>query len=332
MKRSELPPHKTASYVLPRWKTVYVSVPKAACTSLKWLVADLQGEDPERFYSALSRETGRQMTIHHRSRWQHTPMLHELGDEELEEISPDNGWFVFGVVRHPSARLWSGWQSKFLLQEPRFQDLYPDSPWPRLPRATSDVVDDFHEFVASMDRDPQPSVFRDRHFRGQAGLLATGTVPYTRVYRTDQMGDLLGDLGAHLAQQGLESMPSLRRSNETPLLPVAGLFTPAVTDVIGRHYASDFVEFGYDEPVPGGLAASGEYTSEQLAEVGRLVERGERIGDLYRIAQQAREDERRTRVRLRRLREQSRPTGPPPSVLQRIRGRAGRLARRVSGR
>jgi hypothetical protein len=50
MRRDQLPPHKTATYVLARYKTVYVSVPKAACTSLKWLVAGLQGESPERFY------------------------------------------------------------------------------------------------------------------------------------------------------------------------------------------------------------------------------------------------------------------------------------------
>jgi hypothetical protein len=41
MLREHLPPHKTATYVLPRYKTVYVSVPKAACTSFKWLVAGL---------------------------------------------------------------------------------------------------------------------------------------------------------------------------------------------------------------------------------------------------------------------------------------------------
>ena len=44
MRREQLPPHKTACYVMPHWKAMYVSVNKAACTSLKWLVADLQGE------------------------------------------------------------------------------------------------------------------------------------------------------------------------------------------------------------------------------------------------------------------------------------------------
>ena len=44
---------------MPRWKAVYISVNKAACTSLKWLVADLQGEDSARFHASMSREVGR---------------------------------------------------------------------------------------------------------------------------------------------------------------------------------------------------------------------------------------------------------------------------------
>ena len=78
MRRDQLPPHKTATYVMTRWRAVYVSVNKAACTSMKWLVADIQGERPEQFHVSLSREVGRAMTIHKRSLWERTPMLHRL--------------------------------------------------------------------------------------------------------------------------------------------------------------------------------------------------------------------------------------------------------------
>jgi hypothetical protein len=67
MQRDQLIRHKTAAYVMRRHKAVYVSVNKAACTSLKWLVAGLQGEDPARFHRSLSREVGRAMTIHRRN-------------------------------------------------------------------------------------------------------------------------------------------------------------------------------------------------------------------------------------------------------------------------
>ena len=329
MIRSELPPNKTATYVMSRWKTVYVSVPKAACTSLKWLVADLQGEDPERFYQAMSRETGRSMTIHHRARWQRTPMLNELSDEELAEIHPDNGWFVFGVVRHPSARLWSGWQSKFLLREPHFVAHYPEAPWPRLPEGTSDVVEDFQSFVRTLEREPGQAIFHDRHFRSQSRLLRDDKVPYSRIYRTAEIGELMRDLEAHLRPFGLEEMPGLRRSNETPLLPVASLFTPQVNATIARHYEADFERFGYPDVVPEALSGSPEYTPELLAEVGRLVERGERIGDLYLLAQQQRRRQREEfRAMRRRHREAAVRSAEASSTLRRVQGRAGRLARR----
>jgi hypothetical protein len=329
MIRSEMPPNKTATYVMSRWKTVYVSVPKAACTSLKWLVAELQGEDPEHFYRALSRETGRSMTIHHRSRWQRTPMLTELSEEDLAEIHPDNGWFVFGVVRHPSARLWSGWQSKFLLREPHFAARYPEAPWPRLPRETSEVVEDFQAFVRTLGREPEQAIFHDRHFRSQTRLLRDDVVPYSRIYKTAEVGDLIRDLETHLRQFGLEEMPPLRRSNETPLLPVPSLFSPEVNATVGRHYGADFERFGYPDAVPEGLSTSPEYSPELLAEVGRLVERGERIGDLYVMAH---EERRRHREELRAMRRRHRQAAAQaavaPSALQAVRGTAGRLVRR----
>jgi hypothetical protein len=305
LKRTEVPPYKTAGYVLPRWRTVYVSVPKAACTSVKWLVADLQDESPERFYRAVSRETGRNMTIHHRDRWQHTPMLADLTDAELAEITPDNGWFVFAVVRHPAARLWSGWQSKFLLQEPRFRDMNPEAPWPRIPQSTSDVVEDFTTFVRYLDTAPDAPVFKDRHFRTQSHLLSPGRTPYTRVYQTGEMKVLLDDLTTHLRPLGLESLPPMRRSNETPLRPLRSMFSPDVDRVVRRHYAADFAEFDYPDSIPGGLADGEEYTADQLAEVGRLVERAERIGDLHNAAVRARRAARRARAEVRELQERA---------------------------
>ena len=41
-----------------------------------------------------------------------------VGARSSAAISPENGWFVFTVVRHPAARLFSAWQSKLLLREP----------------------------------------------------------------------------------------------------------------------------------------------------------------------------------------------------------------------
>ena len=39
MQREQLPRHKAATYVMPRWQSVYAWINKAACTSLKWPIA-----------------------------------------------------------------------------------------------------------------------------------------------------------------------------------------------------------------------------------------------------------------------------------------------------
>lgn len=360
MKPTELPPHKTATYVLPRWKVVYVSVPKAACTSLKWLMASLQGESRARFHAVLSHETSRSMTVHRRSLWQHTPMLHQLSQAELEEITPDNGWFVFGVVRHPTARLWSAWQSKFLLREPRFLQHYPEAPWPRVPANTSEVIEDFQGFARVLARDPAQRVFRDRHFLSQTQLLRVDGTPYSRIYKTTEMSQVLDDLEKHLRPQGLEQMPELLRSNETPLRPIEALFAPDTTQIIHDHYAEDFEHFGYTDPVPAGLDPSNAYSASALTEVSRLVDRSERVGDLVDVAvhwrQKQREsaqrsaklerqlrrvsrDRQATRQRLEALRQQLAEERPArlageslpikQMVVERARRRAGEILRRL---
>jgi hypothetical protein len=253
MRRDQLPPHKSGTYVLPRFKTVYVSVNKAACTSLKWLVAGLQGENPEHFHRTLSSEVTRDMTIHRRSRWQRTPMAVDLTESELAEISPDNGWFIFGVVRHPSARMFSAWQSKLLLHEPWWTVReHGHQPWfPRAPRSTDDIAEDFERFVAAMAAEPDQRIMRNRHFAPQARLLAPDRMPYSRIYETRQIPELLTDLEAHLRGVGWEGTLEMPRANEAPLKPLARLFTPSVVEGLEKLYREDFEAFGFDDPLPG---------------------------------------------------------------------------------
>ena len=332
--REQLPPHRTATYVLPRYKAVYVSVPKAACTSLKWLVADLQGEDRERFYRSLSREVGRAMCIHRRSLFQYTPMLRQLDDEQLAEISPDNGWFVFAVVRHPSARLFSGWQSKFLLHEPRFMAEFGDNVWiPPVPSTSQEIVDGFRRFALALAEHPEQRVLRDRHFMQQRRMLTPNRTPYTRIYDTREIPQLLSDFETHLRAQGWGGDKlELMQSNETPLLPVREMFTGEVGEAITALYGEDFEQFSYDGVVPPKLH-DGSYGPQAIAEVGRLVDRHERIGDLAMRAQHLNE-QRKQRLQAARQRAPaaSRPRARLRAVLRRVRAHGRSAARRLRSR
>ena len=266
---------------MPRWRAVYVSVNKAACTSMKWLVAGVQGERPEQFHISMSREVGRAMTIHKRSLWKRTPMLHRLPDAKLEQISPEAGWFIFAVVRHPAARVWSAWQSKLLLREPAWYERFGGEPWfPRVPTSTEEIGEDFARFVQFMEEQPDHPMVRNRHVAPQMRLLVPDAMPYSRIYGTREIPQLLSDFETHLRAQGWQGTLVLPNSNETPLRPLASFFTDPVRERIRRVYAEDFERFGYADDLPDGVDRSERYSSAALGEVTRLIERAERINDV----------------------------------------------------
>ena len=290
MKRAQLPrQRRIATYVLPRWKLVFVSTPKAACTSVKWMLADLQGIDPAVFHRSLSSETTRATTIHQaRFVWgEETPRLAQLSDDQLREITPDNGWFVFAMSRHPALRLWSAWQSKVLLREPRFVRDFGDQPWfARVPTSSDDVFSDWFRFVEAAAAQPDSAIMRDVHFRPQTALLRYGVTPYDRIYDTADFALMLKDVTAHLEAQGWRGELWVPRSNETPLPALRRAFPPDVTEAIRRIYARDYRLLGYGRTQPPRLAVAEEYPETLVAAVGMLVERAERIGDLSERARE----------------------------------------------
>lgn len=282
MRRDQLPQHTRPTYVLPQYRAAYVAVSKAACTSLKWLVAGLNGERPEQFHRSVSKMITRDMCIHQRSLWERTPTLDSLTDAQLAEITPDNGWFVFTVFRHPSARLFSAWQSKFLLREPRWVEILGDREWfPRIPSCTEEVIEDFRRFAVATAADPHGRVMRDRHFMAQYTESARERMPYTHTYDTPEIPRLLADLTAHVRGHGYDGPDlTLRRSNETPLQPVAGVFSDEVRAAIQTLYGEDFEHLGYTDVVPPKLHPDATWPAPVFDEIGRIVERHERIGDL----------------------------------------------------
>jgi hypothetical protein len=303
MLRSQLPPGRAdATFALLRWKLGYVANPKAACTATKWLLADVAGVDPRSFYRSLSRETSRSTTIHNRRRaWgRDVPQLADLDDQRLAAISPDNGWFVFSTTRHPAARLWSAWQSKLLLHEPRFYAEFAGAPWlPRIPQSTDDVVEDWLRFIDAVASDPDLDIMREVHFRPQHAVLNVPKLPYDRLYDTSEFRAMLGDLERHLTGLGWRGTLRPRRHNETPLPPLRRAFPSHVVDAIAARYADDFELLGYDDPKPPRLSDA-DYSDDLIAATAIIAERGERIGDISPRALAARGLQRLRRVGTRR--------------------------------
>ncbi len=292
------------SFVLPQHKVVYISVTKAACTTMRWMIAGLAGEDAEAFYRTPVGHQTRLMTIHNRTRWQHTPQLKDLPPSTLAKISPDDGWFVFAVVRDPHSRLWSGWQSKLLVRHSRYVRLYADQPWfPRVPEGPEDVVEDFHRFVEDRPWETHPELRRDVHFLPQVRSVRPAGINYTRIYDVTELAELFTDLTLHLEAMGLSADLDAPRANETPLPLTRAALTGPVQDAVRDAYRDDFEAFGHLWAPDGPNVADEMWSPDAIRLVQYQVDANERIGDLAEEARLLRKKLSRARRRLRRVQQ-----------------------------
>jgi hypothetical protein len=292
------------SFVVRDCRIVYVSVTKAACTTLRWMIADLAGEDLDSFHRSIGAQQSRLMTIHgSREKWRHTPRLTELPPERLAEISPDNGWFAFAVVRDPWSRFWSAWQSKFLVRH-WSHDRFRREPWyPAEPTSQEGVIRDFRAFVQARPWTSDPLLRDDVHLRPQVQSVHPADVNYSRVYDLRRIDELFRDLTTHLAEAGRPAELYVPRANENPLPLIPAVLEDGMAEVVEDLYADDFAEFGDRwslDPVFKGTT----WSADALRHAASHTAANERIWDLSRQARRFERRWRRSDTQGRRLRRQ----------------------------
>jgi len=271
-------------YLAPAARVMFMSLNKNACTSLKWMMAGLAGEDLRSFRPRLMPFATHEESVHDRNLWKVSPRFKSLSPSEQAAIHPDNGWFVFAVVRDPRVRVFSAWQNKLLLENPGYTQWRSEAWYPRHPLSDESVVEDFERFVTFFERDPTHRLRAgDPHFRDQVEMLGLGTVPYTRIYEIHELRQLRADLEAHLNASGWSGELHLPRFNDTPLRPNAAPFANGVRERVERIYEADFAVFG-DKWDFAEIEAVPAWTSEALAEAETRASFGRRIGDLRNLA------------------------------------------------
>jgi hypothetical protein len=309
------------TWVLPEHQVVYVSAAKVACTTLKWMVADLAGEDHDDIKNVASGMQSRLMTIHPgRARFQHVKAVHTMPADEVARISPANGWFVFGALRDPWTRLWSAWQSKFLVRANRYVRNYRDDEFfPRVPERASDVVEDFAKFVELRPWVTDPRMQADLHFRPQVRALQPEKVPFTRIYDLTAFSSMTDDLHAHLRARGQDQELYVPRANETPLPLTREVLGGGVKEAVEELFREDFDAFGERWDFERVKVGPDGWTPDAIAHVAYQTEANDWIGQVWasgkgwrrqrdRKRRQARRTEQRlaqTERRLRRLREEN---------------------------
>ncbi len=234
-------------------------------------------------------EEPRALAVHDPAIWQQWfKPLHLLPADVIELVTSEDGWFRLGWTRHPVNRLWSAWQSKLLLREPLFMELYGTAQWfPRTPTelpkgaaALGAIAEDFESFVAALAQDPQ-LLTADPHWAPQSYLLRPEVFPYSEIGRIEAAAVTLGRLERHLRAQGWRGTLDLKRLNAT-LLPRAVIRDPTLLRLIEKIYTDDMTAFGY-EPANVGYPPSADAGAVAVQALAELVERHERIGDLHRM-------------------------------------------------
>jgi len=224
--------------------------------------------------------------IHVRARWRRTPNLTQIPPEMRAEISPANGWFVFGVVRDPRPRLFSAWQNKLLMRNPAYVQ-WRDEPWyPRVPQRPEHVMEDFARFIDLLHTDPDAAVLNDAHFHPQVPYLAEQAVPYSAVYEISELATMRTDLENHVRAQGWRGDVRLRRSNDTPLRATADVFRAPVRERIEGYFHEDFERFGHLWDF-GGLASAPPWSADAMAGLQAQIAMSERISELIALVKEA---------------------------------------------
>lgn len=268
------------TYVSRRHRLLYVSVAKAACTAMKHLLADLEGETVLQSAAPESWEVEADLLVHDRHRWR-MPSLADLSEAEQNEVLTGDGYFRFALVRNPFTRAWSAWQSKLLLREPLQVAEYRDAPFFNLEIGSKDdIASAFEGFLEFVARREYPSI-RNDHWALQTTLLCRDRVSYDRIGKVEDVSELLSKLGDHLARFGA-TLPPLVRRNEGLIPWDPALLTRRCVELIRELYKDDFDVLGYSREPPGPQAVLDEREWRTAIAVIRMIRaRHERLAVMF---------------------------------------------------
>ena len=285
-----------ATFLAPTCKVCYVAVPKVASTTLEWLMADLAGLGSERFRRALSHAPTRQQTIHADACWPRELRLRRPTQDDAAATGVDSSWFVFSVVRDPRERLWSAWQSKFLVRRRRYVEEFGDEPWfPRVPREPSDVIEDFARFVSALSNGARNLMQSNLHFCGQARIVLDGPFDVGNLYEVRDIPTAVRDLDVHVRAHD-RTVPELRRDNTTPLRLIADVLAGGVDEAIVDLYRDDFDRLGHLWPDRPRIASDATWSDAALRDTASRVALHERVEDLAVLARDLHEQRAALRV------------------------------------
>lgn len=204
---------------------LYVSNPKAACSTLKLYLSRCELRHPD--YKPDS--------VHRRKCLPH-PHPIKLAPDAREALLDDDV-FVFSFVRHPIARVLSAYADKICGRAQQKAGIL--RALGRDPEDRSQEVS-FDAFVGVIA--DQPPMDLNPHWRPQVHNLVPDLLPYDFIGRVERFG---ADLEVLQARLGLPDYPMTTRNRKGGRVDPEALMTPELEAKLTRLYQRDFEAFGY---------------------------------------------------------------------------------------
>lgn len=228
--------------VAPTLKVLYLPTPKAACTTMKLLLAQAAGTHrPEMADRLAIMHVSRAQTIHH-------PAVHgltrfgDLPSRDQRDILESDDWLRITSLRDPIARAYSAWENRIFMRAHRrtreilalAHDVSTDG---RL-----DVAGSFAQFAIALAANE--SVFMaDHHFWPQSRVVQPDHVQFTSLLRVDQPGEI--DAFARLLSERSGTDLTPQRLNEGLGVKVDRVCNRVTADHLMAVYRADFEQFGF---------------------------------------------------------------------------------------
>ncbi len=212
-------------HVSRRFNYVYLSNPKAACSSIKQYLSQAEVDDPE-----LSPRD-----VHDRK---YLPLLHlgQLEADEREGIC-DGRFFAWTFVRDPIRRAVSAYADKIAGSKEQKAEIL--EALDRDPKNLSQPVT-FDEFVSVIVSQPPETL--NPHWRPQIFNLTPDLIPYQFIGRVERMDRDFNEIKRRLA---MPDYPLPKRNVKTARLNIDELMTDHNRKRLCILYSNDLRRFGY---------------------------------------------------------------------------------------
>ena len=268
-----------SSFVSLPKRYMYYAVPKAACTSMKTLLHDMEGGPPIRTMCGGLDETRREMFIHARENVP-LPSLVDLDDATQREVLEAPDFLRMTIVRNPYTRVLSAWRKARLCQ-PGCESLYVAIKG-QLPALGKKDLVTLEEFVGYLETENLRTC--DAHWSLQHGYAFIDALNYNFVGKVENMAGVLDRFAQHLGQpNGIAA----ERKNVSEA-SLAGRYDHALAERVHALYTEDFARLDYSaEDWPKGDRSSPAMVTEERF-CDELIERNLLLSALYKEVYQLR--------------------------------------------